>query len=995
MTSSPLPVAIPALLSSMGGPSDPQTPPMSRHRSSTILTTSSASSTHLQTPQTPSIMGLLSGNISPSGAGVALSFSGKTLAESPGEMVLGSRVSSYDFGGMLQQGGSQAAESTPSSPSPSSSGAREELARAMRSDSQGSALSGMSGVGESGSPPIFSLGSHLSITPATNSSSGGSAAPAAAPATVNPAAAVDAPPGASDPLPTRPQLTQSKSWIKSTTSTVRRKLGRSKTSFRVLGRPSQDDDPAPSGAGTDSTDPNSSTALPASAPGSNPPSLTSRRSRLKTLITLSKTRTRSSSSLRSGRSASSNLTNLSVSEHQPGASTSVQPPSLGQRSQSMLGETSGRNSLENRRMSVSGDGYIWTGSGRAVGELDDEPEPRRLGRWKGKGKARASISTATGGIVETVPPTHFYALPPSHDGFVHDGGDELCLDSPLEEEIPLGPEVSLFEELLPHEIKVLIMQHLLASFRETADDRMRMSGDMEGRKELVKLSRVSKSWEAMCFDGQLWPLIRLAPLAHVLSTPTICRILRHSAPFITELSLRGLDRVGGEELLRALATSVEDGVGIGRGAESGLSSLVTLNLQGCRSLAAGDIISIISHSPSLRRITLKAARGVTPKVLTALLTHCPFLEDLDISQCRGLAIDHVGFFIRDLSPSQAARIRVLRLAGLEGNHALSVFELFGHVGRRLIGLQVFDLQGVQRLYASEFKIFAKNLDEHPSPSKLTHLNISGCTVFTHLSEIFSQLTGRLPHLTHLEMAGVVTYQLGSAGGTALATMLKSMPKLVKVDLEALGTPGTTGDIMEDEVLRALTPGADEVGVTGCELVELRLGYAKRVTSDELIRLIKGCPKLKVLELDNTNASNSVLREFHLHSSPDSSLSLIDCRSITQHAYSSLSPSTRPRSGWTGWAAAPFGYDKDVEMGGLPVVKTFFSWRRVVVPKEWREARAEAERIVEEERNAGEEEEAEDPGVGDRKKRPKLGRERRGTWWRSDDDFDDRAGCVVM
>lgn len=39
---------------------------------------------------------------------------------------------------------------------------------------------------------------------------------------------------------------------------------------------------------------------------------------------------------------------------------------------------------------------------------------------------------------------------------------------------------------------------------------------------------------------------------------------------------------------------------------------------------------------------------------------------------------------------------------------------------------------------------------------------------------------------------------------------------------------------------------------------------------------------------------------------------------------------------------PFGYDKDVEMAEKAVLKTFWGWKRVVVPKGWVEMRNEAE-----------------------------------------------------
>lgn len=53
---------------------------------------------------------------------------------------------------------------------------------------------------------------------------------------------------------------------------------------------------------------------------------------------------------------------------------------------------------------------------------------------------------------------------------------------------------------------------------------------------------------------------------------------------------------------------------------------------------------------------------------------------------------------------------------------------------------------------------------------------------------------------------------------------------------------------------------------------------------------------------------------------------------------------------------PFGYDKDVEMAEKMVLKTFWGWKRVVVPKGWVEMRNEAETMESRKRARREQEE---------------------------------------
>jgi hypothetical protein len=70
------------------------------------------------------------------------------------------------------------------------------------------------------------------------------------------------------------------------------------------------------------------------------------------------------------------------------------------------------------------------------------------------------------------------------------------------------------------------------------------------------------------------------------------------------------------------------------------------------------------------------------------------------------------------------------------------------------------------------------------------------------------------------------------------------------------------------------------------------------------------------------------------------------------------------------------------------LKTFWSWRRVGPPSSWREARVR--RVQEREVEGREEGGSSNEG---RARRPGSGR--RASWWRGDDELDERAGCVVM
>jgi len=75
------------------------------------------------------------------------------------------------------------------------------------------------------------------------------------------------------------------------------------------------------------------------------------------------------------------------------------------------------------------------------------------------------------------------------------------------------------------------------------------------------------------------------------------------------------------------------------------------------------------------------------------------------------------------------------------------------------------------------------------------------------------------------------------------------------------------------------------------------------------------------------------------------------------------------------------------MGGKPVLKTFWSWKRVAVPKQWREAIIDKEKVtvVVEEVGAGRTRSTSRAGVVQRK----------GSWWRDEGEEAGRGACVLM
>lgn len=150
---------------------------------------------------------------------------------------------------------------------------------------------------------------------------------------------------------------------------------------------------------------------------------------------------------------------------------------------------------------------------------------------------------------------------------------------------------------------------------------------MGGRRELIRLSRVSKSWLSLVYDGELWPSLSARPFANLppvegsaatsptrnsflpvlstaaaisIPTSTLLAITSQAGPFIRSLDLRNLTTLSSATMhALALAASpvplgsvrrsfdiAPDGLrGLGLDEKDGVTRLTRLDLAGCRSFS--------------------------------------------------------------------------------------------------------------------------------------------------------------------------------------------------------------------------------------------------------------------------------------------------------------------------------------------------------------------------------------------------------------------------
>lgn len=513
---------------------------------------------------------------------------------------------------------------------------------------------------------------------------------------------------------------------------------------------------------------------------------------------------------------------------------------------------------------------------------------------------------------------------------------------------PEAPEpFDYFNHLLPHELQVKIFRTVidlhvaqhdrdirLGRFAGSYAKATRWVGEQAGRRELIKISRVCRSWRDLSFDGALWAHADLHPFVNHLSPKNTARILGNASNFVRDLKLQGWSHLSSKVLqCSMLSTSYE-------------TRLVKLDLRGCWRLSSHSMASVIRASSLLKEINLKGLRSVNRSIMDAIRLGCPQLEVLNISHCRGLSPLDPDFFGKDGRPSWPS-LRSLSAAELAGEGLLERLSwatpALQHLDiaqsraisdddiKALVSVPRDEYLGAYRhqedasddavvvfLYATEAGESADGYDCHGlvprRRTKLRHLRLSHCRSLSDTA--CKYLAHAVPDLEILELASIG----GGLRDDGLVRLLGACRKLRKLDLD-----GATE--LTDRTLIALARSKT--------LTHLGLGFFNLATTEGLLKIVRDCPTIAHLRLDNTAANDLLVKEFIRRQNKQAYLSVVDCRSVSRNVVEALESKTRPRSGWRGWAARPMGYQDGPkprsgrdECCNLPVLQSFWTWNRV-------------------------------------------------------------------
>lgn len=535
---------------------------------------------------------------------------------------------------------------------------------------------------------------------------------------------------------------------------------------------------------------------------------------------------------------------------------------------------------------------------------------------------------------------------------------------------------------------------------------------------------MSKLWRTLVFDGQLWQDVDLRAFP-ATSINFLASLVQLSGPFIKNLDLSGYTYL-------SPATLIDMAGGLCVRCPPIMNftctQLTAITLQGCTSLTTQSLHSLLVRSPFLCSLNVKGLQVVTNATLDVLAL-CSHLKSLNMSRCPNIGGDGVHAFAAAVM-ARGARLALkeLRLCGLP----MISDDMMTALGKAAPHLEVLDLSYCPSLHNSALEAFVSCAEDEKGCGEtvlltareagrdprdwhryrrrvtaLRHISLSNCTMLTDTA--CSNLAHSVPRLEFLELGGIGKTLMDDG----LVHLLGTTPFIRKLDLE------DASDIT-DAVLEVLTPEpAVEVAYAtsskgkeppkpGHALEHLTVSNATDLTDDAFRALIRGCPKLRVLEADNTSISGTVLKEFvrrvRERGTDDAALVIVDCRLVGEHSVKDVVVNTRPRRGWRSWEARKLGYldgrdGEDIKVGQdecdekRVVIKSFYGWQTVDAV---RHARERKKKVNKKALNASGYASDPDEGV-----KPSW----RTKWWapisgapsgnNTPGDDGDRVGCVVM
>jgi len=345
-------------------------------------------------------------------------------------------------------------------------------------------------------------------------------------------------------------------------------------------------------------------------------------------------------------------------------------------------------------------------------------------------------------------------------------------------------------------------------------------------KEIVRCSSVSKSWHAMCFDGQLWSHLDTSEYYRDIPADALVNIITSAGPFVRDLNLRGCVQLRERWNTNGLADACRN--------------LENFSLEGCR-IDRTSIHCFLLQNTRLVHINLSGLAGATNSAMKIIAQYCPRVEHLNVSWCNN--VDTRG--IRKVVEG-CPNLKDLRAGEVRGWDDIDFMaEIFKRNTLERLVLMNCDSINDDSLIAliegvdSEIDLLTNRAIV--PPRRLKHLDLTSCRGLSDTG--IKALANNVPYLEGLQLSKCHTLTDAS-----LTELLPTIPVLTHLDLEELD--GLTNATLQSLAAASCAP----------YLQHLSISYCENLGDSGMLPVLKACPSLASLDMDNTRVSDLVLAE---------------------------------------------------------------------------------------------------------------------------------------
>jgi F-box/leucine-rich repeat protein 2/20 len=346
-------------------------------------------------------------------------------------------------------------------------------------------------------------------------------------------------------------------------------------------------------------------------------------------------------------------------------------------------------------------------------------------------------------------------------------------------------------------------------------------------REIVRCSSVSKSWQATCFDGQLWQQMDTAEYYQSIPAEALIKIISSAGPFVRDLNLRGCVQ------LRDKWAS--------NGFVNACSNLKNFSLEGCV-IEGAYVQDWLSRNANLVHVNLTGLKSVNDNAMKVVARECPRLEHLNVTWCRNVTTTGIRAIVQ-----QCPLLKDLRAGEVRGwddvNICKEIFER--NTLERLV------LTNCESLTDESFSAMIVGVDGEMDyltdrvicpPRKLKHLDLTRCRNLT--DESVKLLAHNVPDLEGLQLA-----KCSQLTDDSLKEVFQTLRVLTHLDLEEL-------DSITNVSLQAFANQSEAAGT----LRHLSVSYCESVGDLGILPIMRKCVNLEEVDMDNTGVTDMVLVE---------------------------------------------------------------------------------------------------------------------------------------